>query len=250
MGTTGSVTKAGTGTLTLTGDNSYTGSTAVANGTLAIGGTGDINQTSGVTISSAGTFRYNSSVAYSGGAISNNGGVIAGSGTISSSVALDSLNDKLAPGNSPGIQNYGVSQTWNAFTYLWETNNFTGITAGTDFDKITVTGSLTLDLTGSYAVDLLSLTALNAAGNVANFSETDRQWAILTASGGISNIDLADWTLNAAGFSSSPTRTGNFTLSSDANNIYLNYAVVPEPSGTLLVALGTLGLAARRRRSV
>ena len=244
----GGLIKDGTGTLTLTGDNSYTGSTAVANGTLTIGGSGDINQTSGVTVSSSGTFRYNSSVAYSGGTITNNGGTIAGSGTIGVSVSLDSLSDKLAPGNSPGLQNYGVSQTWNAFTYQWETNDFTGITAGTDFDQITVTGSLTLDLAGSYAVDLLSLTALNATGNVPNFDEIDRQWAILTASGGITNIDLSDWTINAAGFSSSPARTGTFSLSSDANNIYLNYTVVPEPSGLLLGALGTLCLVARRRR--
>jgi autotransporter-associated beta strand protein len=245
----GGIIKDGTGTLTLTGDNSYTGSTGVTQGTLLIGGSGDINQTSGVTISTAGTFRYNSSVAYSGGAITNNGGTIAGSGTIGASVALDSLSDKLAPGNSPGIQNYGISQTWNAFTYQWETNNFTGTTAGTDFDQITITGSLTLDLAGSYAVDLLSLTALNAAGNVANFSEITRQWAILTASGGISNFDVGDWTINEAGFTSSPTRTGTFSLSADANNIYLNYALVPEPSGVMLAAVGMLGIAARRRRN-
>ena len=244
----GGLIKDGTGTLTLTGDNSYTGSTAVTKGTLTIGSSGDINQTSGVTISSSGTFRYNSSVAYSGGSITNNGGTIAGSGTIGVSVSLDSLSDKLAPGNSPGIQNYGVSQTWNAFTYLWETNNFTGTTVGTDFDQITVTGSLTLDLAGSYAVDLFSLTALNAMGNVANFSEISRQWAILSASGGITNIDLNDWTINAAGFSSSPTRTGTFSLSSDANNIYLNYTIIPEPSSALFGALGALCLVARRRR--
>ena len=109
--------------------------------------------------------------------------------------------------------------------------------------------SLALNLAGSYAVDLLSLTALNATGNVANFSETTRQWAILTASGGITNFDASDWAINDAGFSSSPTRTGTFSLSSDANNIYLNYAVVPEPSGALLVTISALGLATRRRRA-
>ncbi len=89
---------------------------------------------------------------------------------------MNSLTDKLAPGNSPGIQNYTVGQTWSAFTYQWETNNFTGTTAGTDFDKLGITGAL--DLTGgggAYALDVLSLTASNATGVVPNFSETKRQ---------------------------------------------------------------------------
>ena len=98
------LTKVGGNKLELSADNSYIGATAITNGTLAVTGSGDINSTSGVTIASTGTFRYNSSVAYTGGAIANNGGTITGTGDIGVSVTFDSLTDKLAPGNSPGIQ--------------------------------------------------------------------------------------------------------------------------------------------------
>lgn len=243
------LTKTGSGTLTLSGDNSYTGATAIDNGTLAVTGSGDINSTSGVTIGSSGTLRYNSSVAYSGGAITNNGGTITGTGDIGVAITLDSLADKLAPGNSPGIQEYTVAQTWGSFTYQWETNNFTGTTAGSDFDQLGITGALTLTgaAAGSYALDVLSLTGSNAAGNVPNFSEANRQWTILTASGGISGFNAAYWNIVTSGFTSSPTWTGAFSLTADANNIYLNYATVPEPRAALLGGLGLLALLRRRR---
>jgi autotransporter-associated beta strand protein len=246
---TANLTKVGGNTLELSGDNSYSGATNITNGTLAVTGSGDINSTSGVTIGSSGTLRYNSSVAYSGGAITNNGGTITGTGDIGTAITLDSLADKLAPGNSPGIQEYTVAQTWGSFTYQWETNNFTGTTAGTDFDQLGITGSLTLTgaAANSYALDILSLTGSNTSGLVPNFAETNRQWTILTATGGITGFNAAYWNLNTGGFTSSPAWTGSFTVTADSNNIYLNYATVPEPGAALLGGLGTLFLLRRRR---
>ncbi|TAE77911.1 MAG: PEP-CTERM sorting domain-containing protein [Verrucomicrobia bacterium] len=244
----GALTKTGSGTLTLSGANTHGGTTAIDNGTLAVTGSGSINSTSGVTIASTGTFRYNSSVAYTGGALTNNGGTITGTGDIGVSLTLDSLADKLAPGNSPGIQHYSVGQTWNSFTYQWETNDFTGTNAGTHFDQLAITGALSLTGgAGSYALDVLSLTGTNAAGAVPNFSETSRQWTVLTATDGISGFNAAYWNIVTGGFTSSPTWTGSFSLTADSNNIYLNYAAVPEPSAALLAGLGLLALWRRRR---
>ena len=244
----GALTKTGSGTLTLSGANTHGGTTAIDNGTLAVTGSGSINSTSGVSISSTGTFRYNSSVAYTGGAVTNNGGTITGTGDIGVSLTLDSLADKLAPGNSPGIQHYSVGQTWNSFTYQWETNDFTGTNAGTHFDQLAITGALSLTGgAGSYALDVLSLTGTNAAGAVPNFSETSRQWTVLTTTDGISGFNAAYWNIVTGGFTSSPTWTGSFSLTADSNNIYLNYAAVPEPSAALLAGLGLLALWRRRR---
>lgn len=248
-GTNGGVVKTGIGTLSLSGSNSYSGATSISEGTLAITGSGSINSTTGVTIASGATLRYNSSVAYSGGSITNNGGTITGTGPIGVAVALDSLADKLAPGNSPGIQTYSVGQTWNSFTYQWETNNLTGNTAGTNFDQLGINGSLTLTgaAANSYALDIFSLTGSNTSGAVPNFAETSRQWTILTTTGGITGFNAAYWNILTSGFTSSPTWTGNFSVTADSNNIYLNYAAVPEPRAAMIGSIGLCALLRRRR---
>ncbi|MEY3895957.1 MAG: hypothetical protein RLZZ214_1477, partial [Verrucomicrobiota bacterium] len=241
------IVKTGSATQTLSGSNTYTGTTAVNQGTLEISGSGSINTTGGVTVASGSTFRYNSSVAYTGGALTNNGGTITGTGTIGVAVNLDTIADVLAPGNSPGIQVYNANQSWSGFTYQWETNNFTGTTAGTDFDQIGITGTLTLGGT-SYGLDLISLLASNAAGNVPNFSDTSRSWTILTTTGGITGFNAGDWTIDSGAFTSSPSWTGTWSLAQSSNDLVLTYAVVPEPNAAMLVGgLGMLALLRRRR---
>jgi hypothetical protein len=127
-------------------------------------------------------------------------------------------------------------------------NNWTGTTAGTDFDQIGITGSL--DLSGSsYALDILSLTSANGAGNVPNFSETNKSWTILTTTGGITGFDASEWSVNSAGFTNPDA--GSWSISKVDNNLQLNYTViVPEPSAVLLggIGLAVTGWAARRRR--
>jgi autotransporter-associated beta strand protein len=145
----GSVIKDGAGTLTLNAANTYTGATSINDGTLAVAGSGAINGTSGVTIASGGTFLYNSSVPYTGGAIDNQGGTIGGTGRIGATVTLDSTDAILAPGNSPGIQEYSVSQSWASFTYEWDIDDFAGTTAGTDYDQIQFIDGAALTLTGT-----------------------------------------------------------------------------------------------------
>lgn len=249
------VTKTGTGTWTLSGANSYSGATTVTLGTLAIGGAGSINASSAVTVAAGAKLAYNSSTALTVAPTLNGAGggsraTLGGTGTINAAVTLDNLGDTLSPGNSPGIQNFATSQTWNSFTYLWETNNFTGTTAGTDFDQITVTGVLNLTGgSGAYALDLNSLTAANVAGDVANFSEVNRSWTILTASSGITGFNAANWTLSTAAFTSSPAYTGSFSLGQVGNGLVLSYAVVPEPGAWMLLAGAGAGFMAMRRRN-
>ena len=247
------VTKSGSGKWILSGSNSYTGATAVNAGTLIIAGS--ISNSSAVTVGAGGHFGYNSAVARTG-SITLNGSevsraVLSGTGAINTALVLDNVGDTLSPGNSPGILSLGVSQSWESFTYQWETNNFTGTTAGTDFDRIAITGSLALTGgTGDYVLDLFSLTALNELGNVANFDGSARSWIILTTTTGITGFDAADWSILTANFTSSPAWTGMWSVSQVGNDLSLNYSAIPEPGTSLMIALG-LGLTVllyRRRR--
>ena len=172
--------------------------------------------------------------------------ILGGTGTINTTLTLDNLGDTLSPGNSPGIQTFTPAQTWSSFSYDWEVNNFTGTTAGTDFDQLGLSSTLNLSGgSGSYILNILSLTALNAAGNVPNFSEVNRSWTILTSSG-ITGFNAANWSINTTNFTNS--YTGAWVIAQSGNDLVLSYNAVPEPNITML--LGSMGLFAlvRRRR--
>lgn len=230
------------GVATLNALNTYTGITTVGAGTLLVSSTGSINSTSGVTVAGGAKFVYNGSSALTPAVtLSGNGSssraVLSGSGSIDSALTLNNLGDVLSPGNSPGELSFDQAQSWNSFSYDWEINNFVGTVGGTDFDLISISGGLTLTGgNGDYILNLLSLTAGNVAGPVANFSETEISWTILTASGGITGFDAADWTIDDSAFSSSPSYTGSFSLSQSGNNLVLAYAV-PEPGTAGIFAL-------------
>jgi hypothetical protein len=233
------------------------GGTTVGAGTLVVSSSGSItaSATNSVIISNGASLRYNGGTALIVGRMDLGVGggpgraVLGGTGTINSAVTLDSLNDVLSPGNSPGLQNFTPSQTWASFTYDWELNNFTGTTAGVDFDQISVTGSL--DLSGtSYGLNVLSLTAGNVSGNVANFTEVNTTWTILSASGGITGFDASKWSLGTNNFSTGTIVLGSFYVDQVGNDLTLNYAV-PEPSTYALLGFAALGCGvwfARRRR--
>ncbi|MEO5915968.1 MAG: autotransporter-associated beta strand repeat-containing protein [Luteolibacter sp.] len=246
------LTKVGNGKLTLNSTNTYSGATAVSAGKLVVGSTGSINTSSAVTVAAGSRFIYNSSTSLTVGTTLNGAGtgsraVLGGTGTINTALTLDNPGDTLSPGNSPGIQTFTPNQSWNSFSYDWEVNNFVGAVAGTDYDQIGITGNLSLTGgTGNYILNLLSLTGANTAGNVGGFSDVDQSWTILTSSG-LTGFDAANWTLNTAGFTTSPTYTGSFSLGQVGNDLVLSYTVVPEPAAALLAGLGVFTLLRRRR---
>jgi len=83
---------------------------------------------------------------------------------------------------------------------------------------------------------------------VANFSEADRSWTILSTTTGITNFNADLWSLNTGNFTSDPTRQGTFSLTQSGNNLVLNYAAIPEPSTSVLIAISLTAFVIFRRR--
>lgn len=251
--TTLGVTKNGSGKWILSGSSSYTGNTAVNAGTLVISGSGRISNSSAVTVAAGADFAYNSSAARTGSITLNGSGssraILSGTGVINMAITLNDVGDTLSPGNSPGLGTYGVSQTWESFTYVWETNDFVAKVAGTNFDQVNITGSLGLTGgLGDYVLDITSLTSGNVAGFVGNFDDTiDQSWIILTTTTGITGFDAANWTLLTDNFTSNPAWIGTWSLAQVNNDLVLSYAV-PEPSTMILMGLGLGAVFLLRRK--
>ena len=253
--------KLGVGTMILdmagSGTNyGYTGATAVSAGALQVNSAANINSTSGITVAAGAGLVYNSATALTKSLTLNGSGTgsratLSGTGSINVAVGLNDLGDVLSPGNSPGILTFGTSQSWTANTYQWELNDWGGAAAGTNFDQIAVTGGLTLSASGTYQLDLISLTGGNTPGTIPNYVDQDKAWTIVTTTGGITGFDASKWNINTAAFTGVTGTSGRtFSVQQVGNSIELVYAV-PEPSA-IAVALGgvaCLGWFIRRRRA-
>jgi hypothetical protein len=247
---TGVIQNSATSRMVLLGTNTYSGATTISAGTLTVGSTGSIANSSLINVQSGGVFNV---AAVTGGFALSANQTLAGTGTVTGSVGLTSLTSVLSPGNSPGILPFGTSQSWNSFTYDWESNDWTGTVAGTAFDQIAITGGLTLSPSGSYQLDLLSLTAGNISGTIPNYVDQDRTWTIVSTTAGITGFDASKWNIVTTGFTGVTGTSGRtFSVQQTGNSIELVYAV-PEPATLGLAAavglLAAAGVARRRARA-
>jgi autotransporter-associated beta strand protein len=245
-----SLTKAGTGNIRLEGASTYSGITELTGGTLTLGSAASIANTSAIILGASTTLNVS---AVSGGFGLGAAQTLSGSGVVSGAISVAGT---LSPGSSPGILSTG-SQTWvNGGDYNFQMLDATG-TAGTGSDQISVTGAL--DLTSlsaaGFSINLWSLAATgpDVDGDALNFnSSLNQSWTILTTTGGITGFDEADFTVNVSanngtsGFSNA-LGGGSFSVSADANNLFLNFNAIPEPSVVLLGGMGCLMLLRRRR---
>ena len=228
----GSLTKLGSGSLTLTGDNTYEGGTTVSAGTLQIGnatgsalGSGNVTVTAGATLTGPGSFTGSLTVA----------------GT-------------LAPGNSPGTLSAGHTTFSSGGTYLWEINDATGA-AGSAYDQLAITGSLSITATSAnpFTVRLVSLLPDNSPGLLANFDPArNHSYSIASTTAGITGFDSSAFLIDRSAFANFLSGGAwSLALANSGRDLVLNFtSAIPEPSSAAallgLVALG--GAASRRRR--
>ena len=212
-----SMVKSGTGKWILGGANTYTGTTTVTAGTLVINGS---LSSSPVVVSS--------------------GAYLGGSGTISRAVTINS-GGHLAPGNSPGILSTGtLTLAGTLDAQLGKAISGSQPVAGTDYDQVNVTGSVTLTggdlsvsiLTGIETNDLYFIIINDLSDPVVGTFNGLAQGATFTLSGIEFQIS---YTADSVG--------GTFLGGNDVALL----ATVPEPESIALLGLGLTVLLWRSR---
>jgi autotransporter-associated beta strand protein len=201
----GSLTKSGTGTLTLSGVNAFSGATAVDTGRLIVNGT---NANSAVTVAS--------------------GASLGGSGTVGGVT----VNGLLAPGNSVGTLNAGSTILNTNGSFELELFDFTG-TQGTAWDLYAITGDLTLSNTvvNPFTINLVSMSSTTTPGSSINFNPNlNFTNTFLTYSGALSNGPFAAnlFTVNTNSFAN--TVNGSFSVTNVTGGLALLYTTLFVPA--------------------
>ncbi|MBA4017212.1 MAG: hypothetical protein C0483_08570 [Pirellula sp.] len=257
--------------------NTSTGRTVVTNAT---------NDYSGPTTVSSGTLTVDGAIAGSGVVVGPGGSAsLNGNGAINSLVRVAAGASFSAGASAAGRNGDGIGQitlaaglTWEAGSSLvfdFSTNSLGAGGAGTDWDFIHLTGGV-LKLTGDrFTVYVDSWNETTGYGQNANglagenFDPTaSYQWRWLTADGpGQRIVDadgnpIADGTLgmfqfvadrdgtgvfapNAAAYPQ--TLGGQFWVNKSGNDLYINYAAVPEPGSLVFLSVAAAGFALRRQ---
>ena len=246
------VTKSGAGTVVFTNTNLYTGATAVSQGSLVINSTGSTHANSAVSVTGTASLVVNGTV--NGTVSTATGTTLSGTGTIVGSATVQGIHN---PGNSPGIQTFGDDLTYSGGSSIVNWELFDNTTTNADnpnaiFDRMLVAGDL--NFAASTTINLV----FNGATSNVDWSDDlwndSQSWLVYDVTGNIigfdDNLDLnvINW-LDGDDNPFLAERAGStFSFSEEADGIYLNYTVIPEPSTTLLGGLGLLALLRRRRK--
>ncbi len=219
----GSLTKNGSGALTLSGVNTHSGNTIVSAGTLKV--TGSIADSS-VTVNNTGTVLASSTTGTIGKGVNVTSGAI------------------LAPGGlgSVGVATVGATglNLGTGSVFDWDITTSSTISG---FDTMSVAGNIDISPTDTIFRVVLGGTALidiqNSENTFWNTPNSTKTWSMSAIFGNA---------LSSGMFANVQTSTdvsdfGTFTIHSSA----LTWTAVPEPSGALVGLLFGAGLLRRRR---
>ena len=228
---TGDLIKSGAGTVTFSGNaNTFSGGTIINAGKLLVSNSAGSGTGSGVVNI-------------------NDGATFGGTGLISGALMIND-GGSVSPGASPGQLQVGGGTTFaGGGRYVFEINNTVG-TAGTNWDLLSISGSLTISATVStpFVLDLVSLTAGNANGALADFNSANAySWKFVTTTTGITGFSAGAFQYNASNFANN-LDIGHFYVSQTGNDLYLNFTPVPEPTTWVLLSLGLSSVLLSLRR--
>lgn len=222
-------TKSGSGWMSVAGASTYSGPTSVLGGTLFLNNTGALGQTSLLHVASGATANLTSG-AWTTKADLSGGGTISVGGA-----GITAQGSAVSPGDSAGILTVtgnlalaldGAAQSQLAIEIVGG-----GAVAGTDYDRLAVSGTLTGLSNTLLVVDLSDLApGANLTGDV---------FTIVTSSSNFTGQSFAGVIFSAGATGDVSYNNGSITLSN---------VVVPEPTGLALLAVGTLAVQRRRRR--
>ncbi|CAN5303404.1 autotransporter-associated beta strand repeat-containing protein [soil metagenome] len=256
-----SVEKSGTGLWVLTSASTYSGNTTVTAGTLELSGSAS-HATSPVIMvgTSVGSTAVIKVTALSGGANFSTGGytlvnnqTLAGHGTVNASgVGFSSpVGTTFSPGTSVGTLAI-LGNSVLAGNYTWElavagTGSPSPITNGgsspvllpnTNHDVLTISG--TVDVTGLvFNISSLGLTDFDPYSYYS--------WTALKSTGALNGTPVLG-TVTGTDFASAVALGGTFSLSTDTNNVYVNFFAAPVPESALLGLIASGAVVFFRRR--
>ena len=234
---TGSLTKEGTGTLTLQAASTHNGTTTIKAGTLALGASGSIANSPTIIVGDAGSSGAVLDVTAVGAFTVGASQTVKGIGSIAGNVATAAATTVIAPGNSAGTLTFSNNLNLAAGgTFQMELGS--AATPGTTYDKVAIGGVFT----GSTNALDINFEFTNLGG-----LQTNTPYTLLAfgSSSGLDYGDLEATVLPGVYSLDSSFGTGGWLI--DGTSLQVQFTAVPEPTGAVLVVAGLLCMVVRRR---